>query len=332
MLQSVWNGIAAGRVNGIVLLGIAIGLFLYFLPAVLSFLKGQKRFWAILLLNLCLTFVQSAILQKLFPGLFAVQAGDLAGTLLVSVIVNFGVGWAALLLWALRPGESDPRLLRAGQTKTYDTVAALPLILWFVYGAMQLRATLAHDAVLMASGSASLFIWVQFFSLLAAIAFYLLLVYLLIVRAPPIAKSKGVLPRLFAFLGTFMGVAILQVPVAALSLPMQILAAVLIGVGSLGSFLVLWRLGKSFSIMPEARKLVTAGPYAYARHPLYAVEMITIVGTALQFQAPWSWVLAATVLALLWARSHFEEQVLAEAFPEYGAYRAKTARFIPGII
>ena len=35
--------------------------------------------------------------------------------------------------------------------------------------------------------------------------------------------------------------------------------------------------------MPEARKLVTGGPYAYARHPLYAVEIITIVGTALQF-------------------------------------------------
>ena len=60
--------------------------------------------------------------------------------------------------------------------------------------------------------------------------------------------------------------------------------------GSLGSILVLWRLGKSFSIMPEARKLVTGGPYACARHPLYTVEIITIIGTALQFHAPWSWV------------------------------------------
>jgi protein-S-isoprenylcysteine O-methyltransferase Ste14 len=121
-------------------------------------------------------------------------------------------------------------------------------------------------------------------------------------------------------------------PVAHLSLGMQILAALLIGLGSLGSFLVLWRLGKSFSIMPEARKLVTGGPYVWARHPLYAVEMITVSGTAVQFQAPWSWLVALAVVALLWIRSHYEEQVLAENFPEYDAYRARTKRFIPGVI
>jgi len=106
----------------------------------------------------------------------------------------------------------------------------------------------------------------------------------------------------------------------------------LIGIGSLGSLLVLYRLGKSFSIMPEARKLVTGGPYAYARHPLYTVEMVTIVGTALQFAAPWSWLIALVVVTLLWIRSHFEEQVLAEAYPEYAVYRTKTKRFIPGVI
>jgi protein-S-isoprenylcysteine O-methyltransferase Ste14 len=129
-----------------------------------------------------------------------------------------------------------------------------------------------------------------------------------------------------------MGVGILQLKVATLSLPMQMLAAALIGIGSLGSLLVLWWLGKSFSIMPEARKLVTGGPYALARHPLYTVEMITIAGTALQFAAPWSWLIALVVVALLWIRSHFEEQVLAQAYPEYAAYRARTKRFIPGII
>jgi protein-S-isoprenylcysteine O-methyltransferase Ste14 len=52
----------------------------------------------------------------------------------------------------------------------------------------------------------------------------------------------------------------------------------------------------------------------------------------MQFQAPWSWAIAAVVVALLWIRSHFEEQVLASAYPEYGEYRARTKRFIPGIV
>jgi len=62
------------------------------------------------------------------------------------------------------------------------------------------------------------------------------------------------------------------------------------------------------------------------------VELVTVCGTALQFQAPWSWVLAAAVLVLLWIRSHYEEQVLEATYPEYEAYRARTKRFIPGII
>jgi protein-S-isoprenylcysteine O-methyltransferase Ste14 len=326
------QGILTGQAKGILLLGAALGLFLYFLPSILAFMRGQKRFWIVLALNFALTFVQSAIFQLLFPSLFVITPGNLAGSLVVSVIANFGPGWLALLIWSLRPGEVDPRLIKAQNTKTYDAIVALPLILWFGYGALQLRAVLVHDGAMIVGGTAGLFIWVQFFSLLAVAAFDLLLVYLLLVRDRPIAKSKGVMPRVFGFVGTFMGIGILQLPVAQLSLGMQILAAVLIGVGSLASFLVLWRLGKSFSIMPEARKLVISGPYSYARHPLYAVEMITIAGTALQFAAPWSWVVALVVVALLWIRSHFEEQVLAEAYPEYDSYRARTKRFIPGVI
>jgi len=328
MLQAILTG----QTKSILLLGIALGLFVYLLPSILSFHKGQKRFWAVLGLNLILTFVQSFLFHTLFPGLFAIQPGDLAGSLRVGLLANFGPGWLLLLFWVLTPDAGNPKLLRAQQTKYYDMVAALPLILWFAYGALQLRPLLARDAAMMAAGTAGLFVWVQFFSLLAAVGFDLLLIYLLLVRDRPVGKAKGALPRVFAFLGTFLGVGILQLPVAPLGLGMQMLAALLIGVGSLASLLVLWRLGKSFSIMPEARRLVTGGPYAFARHPLYSVEMITIAGTALQFLAPWSWLIAAGVIGLLWIRSHYEEQVLAATFPEYDTYRARTKRFIPGVI
>jgi len=326
------QGILTGQTKGIELLSMAFTLFLYFSPSLLAFARAHRRFLPILILNVLVSPAQAVAAHFLAPALLTFDPHNLASVGMTAALVSFGPGWLALLIWSLLSGEPDPRWLKARDTKVYDTIAGLPLILWFVYGALQLRAVLGHDGAMIAAGTAGLFIWVQFLSLLAAMCFNLLLVYLLVVRDKPVAKSRGAVPRIFAVLGTFAGIGILQLPVAQLSLQMQILAAVLIGVGSLSSFLVLWRLGKSFSIMPEARKLVTGGPYAHARHPLYAVEMITIIGTALQFSAPWSWVLALLVVTLLWVRSHFEEQVLAEAYPEYAAYRAKTKRFIPGVI
>ena len=330
--MQLWQQILTGQARNAVLLVGAMVLFAYFLPTVVAFARGHRRFFLILLLNVLVSPVQSLLVHYLAPSLLVVNAADLSTAVRVAVVANFGIGWLVLMVWALAKGEPDPRLLRAQQTKYYDAIAALPLILWFAYSALQIRPVLASDAHLIAAGQATLFHWVQLVSLGLAALFDLLLIYLLVVRDRPVAKSKGVLGRVFGFVGTFLGVGILQLPVAHLSLGLQILAVLLVGVGSLGSLLVLWRLGKSFSIMPEARRLVTGGPYALARHPLYTVEMVTICGTALQFAAPWSWVLAAAVLMLLWIRSHYEEQVLEAAYPEYAAYRTRTKRFIPGVI
>ncbi len=322
----------SGQTRGITLLIVAALVFLYFLPSVLSFMRAQKRFWFVLPLNFLVTVVQSVIMQLLMPGILVSAQGDLGSMALIGLLVNYGPGWLALMWWVSQPGTSDPRLLKAQGTKAYDTIVALPLILWFAYGALQLRPTLVYDFVLMQSGTAAPINWIRFFSLSAAMAFNLLLIYLLVVRDKPVRRLAGVMPRLCALVGTFLGVGMLQLPVAHLSLGMQLVSAVLVGVGSLASVLVLWRLGKSFSIMPEARTLVTSGPYAYARHPLYGVEMITILGTALQFVQPWSGIVGVAVLAMLVVRTMFEERVLSEAYPEYATYRAKTARFIPGLI
>lgn len=328
MLQAILTG----QMKSFPLLLIAVAIFVYFLPSILAFLKGHRRFYFIVVLNILVSPVQSVVLQTLFPGALTLTPSLNFHTLLVAAVANLGLGWLALLLWAFKPGEPDPRLVRAQDTKLYDVTAALPLILWFAYGAWQIRPYIINDILLITTGRGSLFAWVQLFSLTAAAGFNLLLVYLLIVRDKPVRKSKGWLPRFCAFMGTFLGVGMLQLPVVALTLPMQILAALLIGIGSLASLLVLWRLGKSFSIMPEARTLVTTGPYAHARHPLYAVEMITIIGMALQFAQPWAALLTVLVLSFLVQRTIFEERVLEEAYPEYAAYRTKTARFIPGLI
>jgi len=219
---------------------------------------------------------------------------------------------------------------RAG--KYYDLLMGVPLILWFGGAAVRLRPGLVQLARMLLEGHGNLHAALLFLALFASAAFNLLLVWLVIVREPPVKKSSGLLPRLCGLVGTFLGVGILYLPRAELSLPWLIASDVFQIVGFTGAALVLARLGKSFSIMPEARALVTGGPYAHARHPLYAVEMLCIAGNAILFLQPWAGLLAALVAALQVARSVFEERVLGEAYPEYAGYRARVKRFIPGVI
>ena len=312
---------------------VAILLYAYFCPAIIAFCRGHYRFWLILAASMLILPVQVSLAWRFFPDwlLFA-GAGPLNALAMVAAIY-LGPGWLAVMAWAsATPAKPKAWMLAAHDSKYFDLFMALPLIVWFGTGALALRPTLVEEANDIMAGTATAFIYVRFFALVAATGFNLLLVWLLVVRDKPVKRSQGLAPRLCGFAGTFLGVAILHLPVAPLSLPVQALAAALVGLGSLGSLLVLARLGKAFSIMPEARHLVTSGPYAYARHPLYAVEAFTLIGTAIQFAQPWAGVLAAAVIVLQVTRSFYEERVLVAAYPEYVAYRAKTKRFIPGLI
>ena len=211
------------------------------------------------------------------------------------------------------------------RTKAFDLVMAAPLIAWCGYRAVLLRPSMTHDAWQLLERPEYICVYLQLVSLAAALAFNLLMIWLLLVRATPANKSRGLLPRLCALGGSFLGFGIIHLQPALLPLPWQALSTFLVLAGGAGSVIVLARLGKAFSIMPEARMLVTGGPYAFARHPLYAVEMIAIIGLALQFQQPWAGCLALGMMVLQVTRSIFEERVLVEAYPEYVAQRGLTA-------
>lgn len=214
------------------------------------------------------------------------------------------------------------------QTKAYDLLMGLPLIVWFGYvEGIRLRPTLglyARDLLLHPS---SLYLNMRFIGLFASIAFNLLSVYLIVVRSSPVRRSDGWLPKICGFAGTFLSVSIPYAGVVTLSPVWQTISSVLLCVGGIGSLIVLSRLGRSFSIMPEARVLVTSGPYAYARHPLYAVEIITILGMVMLFEQPLAALLGVGVVVMLVVRSRYEEQVLTAAYPEYIAYKARVKRF-----
>jgi protein-S-isoprenylcysteine O-methyltransferase Ste14 len=89
-------------------------------------------------------------------------------------------------------------------------------------------------------------------------------------------------------------------------------------------------LGRSLSILPEARHLVTGGPYGVTRHPLYLGEAIAAVGAALPTLGEIGMALIFLFLCAQYIRAGWEEQVLARHFPvEYAQYRRHVPKLVP---
>jgi protein-S-isoprenylcysteine O-methyltransferase Ste14 len=90
-------------------------------------------------------------------------------------------------------------------------------------------------------------------------------------------------------------------------------------------FLARWQLGTSFSVDPEARKLVKRGLYARIRHPIYLFGDLAYLGALLALQTWWALLVWLMVAIEDVRRARREEVVLAEAFgAEYTAYRSRT--------
>lgn len=93
----------------------------------------------------------------------------------------------------------------------------------------------------------------------------------------------------------------------------------------------LWVLGRSFSLTPEARALVTAGPYRLVRHPLYLSESVTLVAFGLASGRLSFVLVVAAILAVQVMRSRLEERLLSRAFPDYQHRFRGVAHLVPGL-
>lgn len=112
---------------------------------------------------------------------------------------------------------------------------------------------------------------------------------------------------------------------ATLAVTMIIAAAVLGLAGAL-------RLGAGLTPSPlpsPAAQLRTTGAYAWVRHPIYSALLLGGAGIVLLAGRPSRIAVWLALLALLWGKSRFEERALAERFPGYRAYAARTPRFVP---
>jgi len=103
------------------------------------------------------------------------------------------------------------------------------------------------------------------------------------------------------------------------------IGTVLVGLGIIFIAIARVQLGHSFSIRPEAHKLVTTGLYSKIRNPIYVFGMLLVTGVILVFQNPVLWIILPVLVIAQTIRARKEARVLESAFgDEYREYRKKT--------
>lgn len=111
-------------------------------------------------------------------------------------------------------------------------------------------------------------------------------------------------------------------------------AAALILIGLIISVGGVLSLGSSLTASPipkDRAALVTRGPYAAVRNPIYSGLMLVGAGLVV-FGASW-WHLATwlALVVLLAVKARWEERMLASAHPEFASYARRVGRFVPGV-
>ncbi len=117
-----------------------------------------------------------------------------------------------------------------------------------------------------------------------------------------------------------------RIPLAAWA---AAVAAVLLGVWTLRAN----RLG-NFNIHPRPRvggTLVTSGPYAWIRHPMYTAFLLGAFALARTADAGAAWLIWWALSLVLWFKSTLEERWMLAQHPGYAHYREQTKRFVPWV-
>lgn len=209
-------------------------------------------------------------------------------------------------------------------SRWYDFLGAYAAIAWFALSIFESARALAAAK----DDTAGLLLKTFYCS---NILLLLLMIAFLAVRREAVLRPGGPWPGLAGAVGLVAPLLIALVPVAPPTPARAFTSAALMLLGALGGIWAMLYLRRAFSILPQARLLVTAGPFRYVRHPLYLSEFVAVAGVMLNHAQPWATLVYLIAMLAQLPRIFYEEAILQEAFPEYREYAMKTAKFVPFI-
>lgn len=80
------------------------------------------------------------------------------------------------------------------------------------------------------------------------------------------------------------------------------------------------------------QQVVSTGPYAVVRHPMYAGALVMLIGVPIALDSCWAFLPVAAMAAVIVARLLDEERLLADQLPGYAEYRRRVKhRLVPRV-
>jgi protein-S-isoprenylcysteine O-methyltransferase Ste14 len=112
--------------------------------------------------------------------------------------------------------------------------------------------------------------------------------------------------------------------------------AVLVAAGLLFTVWARVHLGSNWSGIVTVKRdheLVTSGPYAIVRHPIYTGLVLAFVGSAITLGEMRGVLAVVIVVASLWRKLRLEERWMAEQFgDDYERYRGRVRALVPFVL
>jgi protein-S-isoprenylcysteine O-methyltransferase Ste14 len=162
-------------------------------------------------------------------------------------------------------------------------------------------------------------------------AFYSLIIWCYLRRGAAVATSRSVTAHAAALVAVLTPFAFPLLHAAPAGTAQQWAGDALLAAGTGWSVWSLRSLGRSVSVLAQARSLVDTGPYQWVRHPLYTGEIVSSLGLAVTTGRLAALAVWFGFCVLQAYRALREEQLLVRALPAYRGYQARTAALLPGL-